>query len=235
MTRTHLYWLIALAITLATVIGSAVAYQYLPDRVPTHWNMKGEIDGWGSKNVGVLLLPATIVGFLGFFWLLPWLSPKDFKIEPFKTTYEFIMVTVIGLFSYMQAVTLYASWQAVHHQKSPDIGRLLFGGIFLFLALIGNVMGKVRRNFWVGVRVPWTLASERVWNDTHRLAAWTMVGGSLLGFLLLIVGLPIMVPLVVLIVSTFIPVVYSFVHYKNLERRGELDTETSGPMTEAKA
>ena len=77
-----------------------------------------------------------------------------------------------------------ATWQQVTKAPHPiDLGRTLFAGLFLALALIGNVLGKVRRNFYIGVRVPWTLASDRVWNDTHRVAAWTMVGGSLVGFL----------------------------------------------------
>ena len=59
-----------------------------------------------------------------------------------------------------------------------DIGRAMIGGMFLFFALLGNVMGKVRKNFYIGIRVPWTLASDRVWNDTHRLAAWMMVAGG---------------------------------------------------------
>ena len=87
---------------------------------------------------------------------------------------------------------------------------------------MGNVMGKVRRNFYIGIKIPWTLASDRVWNDTHRLAAWTMVGGSVIGILIIVTGLSMSAAFVVLIGSTFIPVVYSFVHYKDLERRGAL-------------
>ena len=85
-----------------------------------------------------------------------------------------------------------------------------------------SVLGKVRKNFYVGVRVPWTLASDRVWNDTHRFAAWTMVGGSLIGFLMVIAGVPIIWAFAVLLGSTLSPVVYSFVHYKKLEREGAL-------------
>ena len=106
--------------------------------------------------------------------------------------------------------------------KFMDIGRALIGGMFLFFALMGNVMGKVRKNFYIGIRVPWTLASDRVWNDTHRLAAWLMVGGGIVGFLLVIAGLPIVWPIGVMIVTFLVPVVYSFVHYKALERQGAL-------------
>ena len=87
---------------------------------------------------------------------------------------------------------------------------------------MGNVMGKVRKNFYIGVRVPWTLASDRVWNDTHRLAAWVMVAAGVIGFAMIVLGAPIMAAFAVLIVSAFIPVIYSFVHYKSLERRGAL-------------
>ena len=95
--------------------------------------------------------------------------------------------------------------------------------MFLFFALMGNVMGKVRKNFYIGVRVPWTLASDRVWNDTHRLAAWVMVAAGLIGFVHDRQRLRrSFVAIVVLIASVFIPMVYSFVHYKSLERRGAL-------------
>jgi uncharacterized membrane protein len=84
------------------------------------------------------------------------------------------------------------------------------------------MMGKVRKNFYIGIRVPWTLASDRVWNDTHRLAAWVMVAAGVIGFLLVIAGASPIVAIGLLIGSMLIPVVYSFIHYKSLERRGAL-------------
>jgi uncharacterized membrane protein len=83
-------------------------------------------------------------------------------------------------------------------------------------------MGKIRKNFYIGIRVPWTLASDRVWNDTHRLAAWVMVTSGLIGFILTVTGLSLIVAMVVCFGSMLIPMVYSFFHYKALERTGEL-------------
>jgi uncharacterized membrane protein len=100
--------------------------------------------------------------------------------------------------------------------------RAMMGGLFLFFALLGNVMGRVRRNFYIGVRVPWTLASERVWNDTHRVAAWLFVACGLAGFLIVMTGLPMLAAFAVLSIAVVVPIVYSFVHYKQLERRGAL-------------
>jgi uncharacterized membrane protein len=223
MTRSKVYWAVALALTAVTWTASVLLYRTLPERIPTHWNIHGQVDGYGSKAVGAFVMPAAMLVMLGIFWLLPYLSPKNFEIDTFHSTYLYIMATTLGLFAYIHAVTLLTVWQNVSGvARSVDIGRLLVGGIFLFIGLLGNVMGKIRRNFYIGVRVPWTLASDRVWNDTHRVAAWTMVAGSVIGFVIVISGLSLVLAFAMLILSALVPVVYSFVHYKRLEREGAL-------------
>ena len=105
-------------------------------------------------------MPAMLLLFLGLFRILPYLSPKNFEIETFHFTYLYIMVVTTGLFAYLHAVMLFAIWQNVAGAARPmDIGRVLTGGIFLFFALLGNVMGKIKRNFYIGVRTPWGLTS----------------------------------------------------------------------------
>ena len=222
MTRTNLYGGLAVALTIGTIVVSVMLYPGLPEKIPTHWNIQGKVDGYGTKPVGLFLLPGMMVGFLTMFKLLPLLSPKDFEIEPFKTTFQFIMLTALGIFTYIHLVAMLFTWRHVEGRDPFDMTRVLFGGMFLFFALIGNVLGKVRKNFYVGVRVPWTLASDRVWNDTHRFAAWTMVGGSLMGFLMIISGVPVIWSFAVLMVSLLSPVAFSFVHYKKLEKEGAL-------------
>ena len=82
----------------------------------------------------------------------------------------------------MQGVLLYTVRQSGAGRPSFDLGRAFIAGMFLFFGLMGNVMGKVRKNFYIGIRVPWTLASDRVWNDTHRVAAWVWVAAGVVGF-----------------------------------------------------
>jgi uncharacterized membrane protein len=101
------------------------------------------------------------------------------------------------------------------------MGRAVLCGVCLFIILFGNLLGKVRRNFYIGVRTPWTLASERVWNDTHRFAARITVAAGLLGLALSIAGL-YLAALFALLAGGLAPVVYSLVLYKQLERRGEI-------------
>jgi len=217
------YWIIAGLLTLSAWALAAWLYPSLPQCVPTHWNIEGKVDGWGDKSWATFLMPGMMIGFLILFAFLPALSPKHFEVDSFRSTYLYIMVLSTGLFAYMNGVILLATWQEVREgPKFMDIGRVLIGGIFLFFALLGNVMGKVRKNFYIGVRVPWTLASDRVWNDTHRLAAWVMVAVGVIGFVLIIAGASPVVAIGLLIGSMLIPVVYSFIHYKSLERRGAL-------------
>jgi uncharacterized membrane protein len=119
-------------------------------------------------------------------------------------------------------------WAALAGQKNPvDITRLLLAGVLIMFALIGNVLGKVRRNFYVGVRTPWTLASQRVWNDTHRLAGRMFVGAAVIGLLAVVLPLPL--PVVTIAVIAIImaaalwPALYSLLLYKRLEKKGELN------------
>jgi uncharacterized membrane protein len=218
---TRVYWIIGFALVAIAVAVTAWLYGSLPERIPTHWNIRGEVDGYGSKWT-LFIFPVTMVGMLALFYYLPALSPKQFDVNSFRSTYLYIMVLCIGLFAYMHGVMLYAVHQAAMKQASVDLGRAFIAGLFLFFALMGNVMGKVRKNFYIGVRVPWTLASDRVWNDTHRLAAWVFVAAGVIGFGMIVLGVPIIYPIVVLVLSAFVPVIYSFVHYKSLERRGAL-------------
>lgn len=215
MSRQYSWWA-AIGLTALAFGASAALYGQMPERVPIHWNIHGEVDRYGSKSWALFLCPGAMAAMTGLFALLPWLSPKQFEVDTFRRTYQWLLVLIVGLFGYIHALTLAAGlgWEF-------GMDRALVGGIFLFFAMLGNVLGKVRRNFWIGIRVPWTLASERVWNDTHRLAAWLWVAGGLVGALVALAGWPV-VSLGVLVVIVAVPVVYSLVHYKRLERRGEV-------------
>lgn len=222
MTMTRAYWLIAAALLVVSIAAPAWLYPDLPDRIPTHWNMQGEVDGYGGRWT-LFLMPMMMIPLLALFYFMPALSPRRFEVDAFRSTYLYIVDVAIGLFAYMQAVLLYTVYQFVHGDRSFDIGRAFFAGIFLFLAMMGNVMGKVRKNFYIGIRTPWTLASERVWNDTHRLGAWVMTLAGLLGFAMTIVGVPLWASLLLLVGSMLSLLVYSFLHYRALERAGQIE------------
>lgn len=223
---TRIYVILCIVLTVATLAASLILYPQLPEKIPTHWNIQGQIDAYGPKQWAAFMVPAMMAGLLLLFWAIPYLSPKHFEVDSFRSTYWFIILVVTVMMAFVHGLTL---WAALADQQKPvDITRLLLAGLLIMFALIGNVMGKVRRNFFVGVRTPWTLASERVWNDTHRLAGRLFVGGAILGLLADILPLPLpavtIAVVAIIIVSAATPAVYSLLLYKRLERRGELDS-----------
>jgi uncharacterized membrane protein len=219
MNRT--YWICAFVLVGAAFAATLAFYPSLPGRVPMHWNIRGEVDGWGSRG-SVWIMPCVMLGLLGFFAILPALSPKPFDLGSSRPVYLFVMVLVIGLMGYIHALIL---WAALRPRL--DVSRSLVAGVMLMLALVGNVFGKIKRNLYMGVRTPWTLASERVWSDTHRVAAWWLVGGGLLGFVVCLAGLPVWLALIAMAPAVIWPCVFSYLRYKRLERLGELPDDAS--------
>ena len=225
-------WLLgSIVLTVLSGAASAVVYAnreaWLPEKVPTHWNAKGEVDAWTPRDAVLpyLAVPAGMAGMLLLTLALPWLSPRKFSIESFRSTYDYIMALAVFLFAYMHGVFL-----AVQLGTGIDLLSWLIGGMLLILAAMGNVLGKVKRNFYVGVRTPWTLASDTVWNSTHRLAAWLMAGSGLGGFVLVMAGVTPLVPLGLFFTAVIFPVFYSLWLYKRLEREGRLEkTDTPAP------
>jgi uncharacterized membrane protein len=219
-------WLpLSIVFALAAFAGSAyvaqVRFDELPDRVATHWNIRGEPDGWTPKDqLGFLFwgLPSFMVLFVVLTVVLPHWSPKSFEVESFRGIYGFIMMLAVGLMGYIHGVLL---WSMLH--VGTLVGDLLMTGIFGFFAVLGPVLPRVRRNFWMGIRTPWTLASVEVWDRTHRLAAWTMAGVGLLGLGIVWAGLFNGWWIVLLVLAMLAPVVYSLVLYKSLERQDKLE------------
>jgi len=195
----------------------------LPDQVPIHWDAHGRPDGFKPKEdaFGVfLMVPAMMAGFGGLTLLLPWLSPKQFDVDRFRGTFQYIMMLIQGLFAFIHLLILLGS---LKRDEPFDMGRWIIAAVFLLFALMGNVLGQVRRNFWMGVRTPWTLASETVWNQTHRVSAWIFVGGGLAGFVAMLAGAPAFwcfIAFLVLLLAGLI--LYSLVLYKRLEKQGKL-------------
>lgn len=211
------YLLLCALIVLATLAASLLVYRHLPERIPVHWNMHGAIDRYGPRSA-IFVTTLLMIVFMVLWTVLPAVSPKRFTVDDFNNTYWYSCLIVVGLLGYVQLVTV---WAAYTHTMA--INRPLLGGFAVFVVLMGNVIGKVRRNFWLGVRTPWTLASERVWYSTHRLAAKSMVVAGLLALAAIIAGLPGAVPVVLLSAGFLVPVFWSLLYYKRLERSGRLE------------
>lgn len=202
-------------LTMAAALYSAVMWSKLPDQVPTHWNIQGQPDAYGSKLVALLLMLCVMLLTTLLTVVLPTISPEKFGIESFRSTFNYVMVLIVALLGAVHVIILRATATGTFQLQG-----LLLAVIFGFFAAMGNVMGKVRQNFWMGVRTPWTLADERVWDQTHRSAArlWTL--GGLIGVLLSLANAPFTILFAYLMAIALWPVVNSYLIYQRIHRGG---------------
>ncbi len=203
--------LIQLALLAVALIFSLAMAAKMPDIVPTHWDAAGHANGYGSKWTNLLLTPGMMVFIMGLTWALPKMSPKKFEIEPFEATYSYLMVLIAGMMLCIHLVIVQASAGA-----HLDITRVMMAVLFAFFGLMGNVLGKIKPNFYMGIRTPWTLSNEQVWHITHRYAGRLWVAGGVIGVLATLIGVPFWILFSSLMLISFAPVVKSYFIYRGI-------------------
>lgn len=205
-----LIWSVILCVAVV-VVGLALSPQF-PEQMAVHWNEKGEADGYGSRFMGIWFLPLITIGLSLLLVGIPQIDPLKKNIEKFRSEYNLFILLFVVFFVYMQVITLLFNlgWQF-------NLLALLtpaFGGFFYY---IGVMMGKAKRNFFIGIRTPWTLSHDDVWNETHRVGA---LGFKISGVLTLLgVIFPeaaIWFMMVPLLLVAFGAVVYSYFVYRKL-------------------
>ena len=197
-------------------LGAYVAWMYpgLPDPMPTHWNAAGEVDDYTAKAIGAPLIVGIPVFSFLIFKLIPVISPRGFRTESFTGTLNILMVATVVFGSVIGVGVIRAA-----RDTSIDISNFVFVAVGLLFIVLGNFLGKVRKNFFLGIRTPWTLASDEVWAKTHRLGGWCFVIAGLvmavMGVLVPASGMEWVIGIVVII--ALVPVVYSFFAYRKIE------------------
>jgi len=166
---------IPLALIILTIAASVFFYNNLPERIATHWNFAGEIDGWGSGKVQAIAIPLMAVGMYLLFLLLPYIDPKKERYEQFSKIYHIFKTMILVLL-----VIIYFVIGLNGLGYDLPVGMIIPGLIGLLFIVIGNYMGKIKRNWFMGIRTPWTLSSEEVWNKTHRFGGKMFILGGLL-------------------------------------------------------
>lgn len=216
MKKLHVVFCALLIVTAA--IATAAWYDDLPVSIPVHWNIEGRPDGYGSRAILWLLGPGLMGVGLVIGLCLPWLSSKRFDLMSFKPTYSYFIVLIIFMLGFFQATMIHAILTGV-----MEMHRTIYFGVFTLLILLGNPMGKVKRNFYVGVKTPWALASEQVWYATHRLCARLMVASGLLGLIAVFFGAGSWILISLAGGWSVIVATFSLVYYKRLEKASQLE------------
>jgi uncharacterized membrane protein len=207
-------WMLWILI-LAPLVPVLLNWDKFPDKIPTHWGMDGEVDSYGGKSA---LFLGPVINFAIYLLLIfvPRIDPRAKNYELFTGAFWWIRLAITVLLSMFGFITAFVSLGI-----KLDVGLFVQLGVILLFLVIGNQFGRIRPNYFVGIRTPWTLNNEEVWMKTHRLGGRIWVIGSL-----------IMLPVVFLFkpeISVFIflayigvlvafPLVYSYSLHKRITK-----------------
>ncbi len=206
------------AVAAVSLLAGAWAYPHLPPRVATHWGWSGQPDGYSPKALAVVLLPVVMLGMRALVGVLPRIDPMGDNYRKFAGTYWLIFNGIIVFFGLLQLAML-----AYGLGAPVRMDRLVPAGVGVLLIVIGNYLARVEPNWFIGIRTPWTLSSDRVWRRTHRLGGWIMVlGGGLIAFSPFVpAGAALPLFLLTLVLVAVIPVVFSYLLWRR--ERGASD------------
>lgn len=205
--------IVAPIMILLMLVGGAMAYPHLPARVPIHWNLAGEANRWSGPLFAVLFAPAMALAVWLLLLVLPAIDPRRENYAAFIGFYRTLRLGIVMIFAAVQALTLSAGLG--RPEGRPDAVLLVVAALFVF---IGNSLGRVRHNYFVGVRTPWTLANEEVWRRTHRFAGPLFVAAGLVGAVGLLLSAPWqLAPLLIGVAGVAVAtVVYSYLAYRRV-------------------
>lgn len=196
-------------IILLPIVVGLFLWDKLPEQVPFHWGVNGEVDGWATKTQAVFLMPLMMLGIQWLCSILTQFDPKGKNHNNKMMGLVLWIIPVLNLFLHVM-VWLQAFGRDIN---MAVIMPLFMGALFV---VIGNYLPKCRQSYTVGIKLPWTLDNEENWNKTHRLAGKLWVAGGLLCMpCALLSGVwSFIVMMSILVVMCAIPTVYSYRFYK---------------------
>lgn len=202
-------------IILAPAIYLAVLWKQIPEKVPMHFDIKGNVDSYGTKqNLLILVLSLTLLNVIVYL-----IISNIYKIDPRKTAVQNkdrMRRMAFGVATYLSAIWIMLVYEIAHNDVSMTM-KFVFIAMGLLFALLGNNMYNIKPNYFAGIRLPWTLESEDNWRKTHQLAGrlW-FFGGLIFALITFILSSSIAgyVGVVLLAILVIIPIFYSYNLYK---------------------
>jgi uncharacterized membrane protein len=203
------------------VLAAAVAFSLwaapqLPERVVTHWGVSGEPDGWSSKRMLLVFMPLIGVGMALLMAVLPKIDPRRASWAQHGSTYWTLVNMVVAFFGLMHflMVGYNIGWPI-------DITTVVVSAVGVLFAAIGNLMTRMRPNWFMGIRTPWTLSDDTVWRKTHRVGGYLFTAAGVIMVLAALLKLPGLVFIVIGVagVSALVPIGYSYLLWRQAQER----------------
>jgi uncharacterized membrane protein len=208
-TRTTVFatiFLIAFALAFSLSV-----YDRLPEQMASHWNTANQVDGYISRFWGAFLMPIVAVGMLGLFLVIPSIDPLKANIAKFREYFNAFIMLMVAFLVYMHLLTML--WNLGYDRF--NMGAAMLPALGLIFIFAGVMMRRAKRNFFIGIRTPWTLSSDRVWDKTHQIGSTLFIASGILALLgAIFAEHAVWFILIPVLGSTLFLVVYSYVLYQ---------------------
>ncbi|MFA6105231.1 MAG: SdpI family protein [Patescibacteria group bacterium] len=193
-------------------------YAQFPEKVITHWNFNGVADGYSGKTLGAFLMPIISTFFYVLFLALPSLDPKKENYLKFENLYHWLKNIFIIFMLLISTVV-----GAVNLGINIPINLIVPSLVGLMFIALGSIIGKIKQNWFIGFRFPWTLTSESVWNKTNRFGGWSMIfcGGLMLLTPLLPNATGMAIFYIAILQMVFGTMIYSYLVYRKEQKSGQ--------------
>ena len=185
-------------------------YPQMPDKIASHWNAQGQVNGYLSKFWGLFLMPIISVGLLLLFMLIPGIDPLKSNIQQFRRHYDGFVVLIMVFLFYLYLLTIF--WNAGY---TFNIITFLSPAFAILFYYTGILIENAKRNWFIGIRTPWTLSSDRVWDRTHKIGGklFKIAGIVALAAVFFETAAIFFIIVPVIIVSIY-TVVYSYIEFQ---------------------
>ena len=165
-----------LVLLLVTTLAGVLHWNGLPDPMASHWGINDQVNGTMPKFWGVFLMPLISLGLVLLFLLIPAIDPLKVNIAKFRDAFNLFIAFMTLFLMYVQGLTLAWNLGFTHFKMSTS----LMPALGLLFILVGYMIRKAKRNFFIGIRTPWTLSNDKVWDETHRVGSWLFMGSGVL-------------------------------------------------------
>ncbi len=198
-------------IVLMFIVGITL-YPSMPDRMPIHWNTKGEIDSYGPKFVGLLIMPLVVAFMYWAFLFIPKVMVYKDNFRKFEKYYHGFKIIMISFLASLYIITL-----LINFGIKLNITMFMIIVLAILFYYIGHIMQFFKRNFFIGIRTPWTLSNEKVWNKTHKLASILFRVSAVLMLAALLKPIWFVWYLLIILITTIVVIIiYSYKQFQKL-------------------
>lgn len=208
--------IIILGIVLLSFVAGVYFYSQMPERMASHWNAQGKVDGYMPKFLGLFLMPVISFVILLLFIIIPRIDPLKANVEKFRKYFDWFVILLAVFLFYLYILTIF--WNLGFRF---DLIRFLAPAFGLLFYYAGILTGNARRNWFIGIRTPWTLSSDEVWDKTHKIGAKLFKTSGSLAFLgILFPSLAIYLVIIPAVFSALFLIIYSYVEYRKQNTQG---------------